>query len=220
MTQMLMVDVNGYRVPTSLAAHYRAGYRLLGVKVTQGGGAHAYTWQQGLAIIDAWHQLGKDAHCAVYHFATAGIDGATQANHFLNTVNPHLRWGDKYCIDIEAQPKSYRQWAHGEAKRVHDAFIDRVNAAGRRWGTLRRKRLSGLTYIGPYFITETGIRKRGGWRLWLAAYGPQVIADWTRRFRAAGWLTWMAWQFTDAREGVSGMPASLDCSQIKKWMLT
>ena len=205
-----MVDVNGYRIPTDLAAHYRAGYRVLGVKVTQGS---MYTWHQGLDIIDAWHRLGSDAHCVVYHFATAGISGTAQADHFLNTVNPHLRWGDTYCIDMEGQPASYRQWARGEAKKVHDSFIDRVNDAGRRWGTLRRKQLRGLTYGGPYFLRDQGIRKHGGWRLWIAAYVTKLP------FIPPGWLTYMAWQYTDAQRGVPGMPSSLDSSHIRRWLL-
>ena len=205
-----MVDVNGYRVPTNLAAHYRAGFRVLCVKVTQGSG---YSWPQGLAIIDAWHKQGPDAHCVVYHFATAGIPGAAQADHFLATVSPHLRWKDVYCIDMEGQPNGYRQWAHGEAKAVHDAFIDRVNANGRRFGRLRRKTLNGLTYGGPYFLRDNGIRKHGGWRLWIAAYAAKLP------FIPPGWLTYMAWQYTDAQTGVPGMPSSLDCSHIKSWLL-
>lgn len=211
MVQMLMVDVNSYHAPSDLLAHYKAGRRVIGVKVTEGVD---YVWQRGLQIIDEWHRLGPDAHAVPYHFATAGHSGATQADHYLAAVRSHLRWADKFCIDVEGQPGSYRQWAHGEAKAVHDAFIDRANAAGPRYGRLKLKRLSGLTYGGPYFLRDSGIRKRGGWRLWIAAYVDRLP------FIPPGWWTWMAWQNTDRAMHVPGVPGPVDQSVIKKWMLS
>lgn len=199
-----MIDVSSNNPPPSLRRLRRDGFRVIAIKATEG--TH-YVFGEGLKLADEAHALGF--RVVFYHFARAGIPGHHQADYFLHAIRRHLRRGDWYCIDLEGQPKAagYRAWRPGEARMVHDSFVDRVRADGPRFGALRR-RLGGLTYGGPYFLRDHGVR-RHYWRLWLADYARKPT------FIPPGWRTWTAWQYTQTAR-VAGEAGAVDESHIRR----
>jgi GH25 family lysozyme M1 (1,4-beta-N-acetylmuramidase) len=199
---LLMIDVSSNNAAVDIRTHHQAGYQVIGVKATEGNG---YYWAGREPLVDLAHRLGMTV--VHYHFATAGVPGATQAQFFLNRISPHLHAGDILGYDFEGQPSTYRQWGRGEAAKVFNAFADHIHRHGPRFGPLRR-RLARWVYGPPYFLRDARIRPRHGERLWVASYSPD------HPLIPTGWRRWTAWQFTD-KARVPGSPSPVDESHFR-----
>lgn len=203
----LMIDLSSNNAAPDLDAHYRAGYRVLALKASEGT---SYRWTAGGDLADRWHKLGGAV--VWYHFATAAAGGKEQAAFFLAGVKPHLRAGDTLTLDIEGQPASYRQWAHEQAHLAASSFMAHIDAHAPRLGVLRR-RPKRLVYGTFYFLRDEHIRPAKGWRLWIAGYQASAPLP------PPGWKRWTAWQFTDNATHVPGEAGGVDESHIRDWLL-
>lgn len=198
---LLMVDLSSNNKTPNLLAHYKAGYRVVAFKATEGTG---YTWDRHGALSDEAHRLGfRVVH---YHFATAGPTGVSQAVHFLAAVKAHLKPGDVICLDIEGQPESYSQWRPGEAQMVAKAFMTYCD-------THAPKRIRKWVYGTFYFLRDSGIKPLKRWRLWIAGYQAAHPAT------PPGWRKAVAWQYTSAASGVPGVSGAVDQSHIQRTLL-
>ena len=111
-----------------------------------------------------------------YHFGT-GDDGVSQADFFLNVVQPAADM--IVVVDFESN-------AAGSTMSLQDArdFVTHIQAATGIWPGL---------YGGSYLKEQLGSQAdpilQNCW-LWLAQYGPTAVLP-------PGWNNWTLWQYTD-----------------------
>lgn len=190
-----MIDVSSNNGRLDVAAHWKAGHRLLMRKVTEGT---SYIWREGAALASAWHRRGG----IMWHYAylRAGIPGRAQADFFWRAAKADVRHYDRVVADVEAQFETYRQWQPGEAARCFRDFADRMHELA--------PHLAGVTYGPPYFLKDAGVRPVHGWGLQVADYdGPVDLLP-------SGWKSWLAHQFTQTGHA-AGIAGEVDISQLR-----
>lgn len=172
-----------------LRRHYKAGRRVLVLKVSQGTG---YAWADSHTLSDIWHSLG--GRVGHYHWTSPGgsASGTEQANYFWSHVQHDLADGDLLIEDLEQQ---------GATEAEHAAFQARLATLVR---ASKLKAITRWTYSGAYFLREIGA-KHHGTRWWGAGY-PSLP------FIPAGW-TLAAHQYTD-KASAPGLAGSLDQSRL------
>ena len=115
-----------------------------------------------------------------YHFGT-GSDGVTQADHFLDVVQPDP--STLLVLDFEANPQG-PSMSLEEAR----AFVTHVQSVTGRYPGL---------YSGHYVKDLLGSQSdpllSQCW-FWLSQYGPTPVVP-------ANWPTWTMWQYTDGAVG-------------------
>jgi GH25 family lysozyme M1 (1,4-beta-N-acetylmuramidase) len=187
---LLMVDLSSNNGPADLKAHYKAGYRTLALKATEGT---TYTWADNGAMADRWHKLGGNV--VHYHFARpagrSGIAAVTQARYFLAAIRDHWKTGDRIALDAEVT---------GIDAAFVTAFIDTCNTHP-DW--------PGLVYSYASFLDTAKIQPSHGWGLWLADYSSK-----TPPAPVKGWKRLDIWQFTRTAIGVPGMSSAVDQSHL------
>lgn len=188
----LFVDLSSNNpVPSkrNLRAHYRAGRRLIVLKVSEGTG---YTWSDSHRLSGVWHKLG--GRVGHYHWTSPGgaAPGTEQADYFWAHVKADLQDGDILIEDLEQQ---------GATEAEHAAFQTRLAGLIEISG----KQLDRWTYSGAYFLRSIKAKPHGtGW--WGAGY-PSLP------FTPAGWKDPVAHQFTD-KANSPGLPGTSDESRL------
>lgn len=187
----LFVDLSSNNpVPSRrrLRRHYKAGRRLLVLKVSQGTG---YTWSDSHQLSEWWHQLGGVV--GHYHWTSPGgaAYGTQQADYFWDHVQHDLADGDLLIEDLEQQ---------GATEAEHAAFQARLTLLVRR----SKLKLTRWTYSGVYFL-ESIHAKPHGTKFWGAGYPtlPPTPPGWTL----------VAHQYTD-KASAPGLAGSLDQSRL------
>jgi lysozyme len=159
----------------------------LGAAKASGISAIIHKATEGLYFVDvSYQQIKNDAlslnlHWGAYHFGIAG-DGVTQAQHFLNTVQPAI--GELLVLDFEST-------RHNNNMTLDDAqrFVSHIHQETGIWPGL---------YSNPYFLqkmlnTTSDPIFKNCW-LWVAEYGPAPSLQNT-------WSQWELWQYTDGIHG-------------------
>ncbi len=141
---------------------------------------------QGETVVDPMYVTNRgNAQAAgllwgAYHFGT-GDDGASQAEHFLQTVGAFEN--TLLVLDFEQNPG-------GSSMSLQQArdFVTHVNQVTGRFPGL---------YSGSYIKELLGSNKDSVlaqcW-FWLAQYGSNAVVP-------ANWPTWTMWQYTDGAVG-------------------
>jgi lysozyme len=126
-----------------------------------------------------------------YHYGRPSTDPVTQANFFVNTVQP-LSGDLQLVLDLETTdgktPAQVRAWTV--------AFINQLTARTGR---------PGIIYTGFYFWRDSaGNGTNLNCPLWLAAYvtDPSTLVP-------AAWSNWSFWQYTSSGT-VSGISGNVD----------
>lgn len=141
---------------------------------------------QGLGYTDPTYQVHKTAATdaglwwGAYHFGT-GSDGVSQAEYFLEAVNPNN--STLLVLDFEAN-------SQGPSMPLEEAraFVTHVQAATGRWPGF----YSGQ-YIKELLGTQADPVLANCW-FWLSQYGPTAVVP-------VNWPTWTMWQYTDGANG-------------------
>jgi len=176
-----MADVSSNNFPSNITAKqlraklqqmWDAGFRVLGVKCTEGT---TYVWDLSHQVCAIWHSFGGIVNH--YHFGHPGsvASGRAQADFFFNHVNGDWRKGDSWTFDAETK---------GESASEVNAFADRL-LDGYHFAS------DFFTYGGPYFLRDNHIVAHRGSMLWLADYDDHVV------FVPPSWHAWSIWQHTD-----------------------
>jgi lysozyme len=141
---------------------------------------------QGLGWIDPMLAANRDSIYATglmfggYHFGD-GSDAASQAQFFLDTLNPQP--GDLLALDLEANPGGPSMTLDGAR-----AFVAAIQAA---------------TGIWPLLYSGEGLKAALGGQadpvlancpLWLAEWGPDPVLP-------PGWNAWGLWQYSNGAVG-------------------
>jgi lysozyme len=141
---------------------------------------------QGQAYVDPTYAgnrtkaTGAGLLWGAYHFGT-GSDGVSQADHFLNAVQPDAT--TLLVLDLEANPQGPNM-SLVEAR----AFVTHVrDVTGRHPG------LYSGHYIKALLGSQTDPVLANCW-FWLAQYGPTAVVP-------TNWPTWTMWQYTDGGLG-------------------
>lgn len=184
------VDVSGYQGSSINWGAVKAAGRVFGfAKATEGTGfidssfAHNWPGMRAAGVLRG-----------AYHFFRPGIDGAAQADYFVNQIDAQggLQPGDLPPVaDVEV---SDNQSAATVIARLH-AFLDRVQA---RTGRVP------LIYTANFFWGDyLGNPNFSGYPLWVANYGPSCP------YLPNAWSEWKFWQYSDSAS-VSGIPGGVD----------
>jgi lysozyme len=124
-----------------------------------------------------------------YHFFDAGIDGAAQANHFLQ--NTQIEPGDlPPVIDVEAAASASKATILQEVQNWLNTVEQALN---------RRPMIYTTASFWNSHLNDTF----GAYPLWIAEYGvsaPKI---------PAGWSDWQFWQYSQSGT-VSGVTGSVD----------
>jgi len=149
-----------------------AGYRVLGVKCTEG---KSYTWDLSHEVCRIWHSFGGVVNH--YHFGHPGsnAEGKAQADFFWTHVRSDFASGDTWTFDAETK---------GESTAEIVGFTDRLLD---HWHV----RAEHYVYGGPYFLRDSKIIAYRGALLWLADYDTKVA------FVPPSWGDWTIWQNAD-----------------------
>lgn len=179
MTSNCVVDLshhNGGRL--NFAKAHEDG--ILGViyKATQGQSYVDPTFKRNTAAA-----FEADLLIGAYHFGT-GSNGVTQAEHFLNTVQPDKN--TVVVLDFEDNPAGSSMTLE-EAR----AFVTHIHTKLGRWPGF----YSGHT-IKRALGTAVDPVLKNCW-FWLAQYGPTAVVP-------PCWSKWTLWQYTDG--GVGPVP--------------
>jgi lysozyme len=128
------------------------------------------------------HQQANDAGLlwGAYHFGT-GSDGVSQAEYFLNFVQPAP--GDLLVLDFENNLQGPTMTLE-EAR----AFVTHINQVTGRWPGLY-----GGSLLKQLLGTSSDPVLANCW-FWLAQYGPTPVVP-------VNWATWTMWQYTDGAQG-------------------
>ncbi len=121
-----------------------------------------------------------ELYWGAYHFGV-GDDGVSQAEFFLNTVQP--RPTDLLVLDFEAN-------LQGPSMTLEEAraFVTHVHEKTGRWpGLYSGHYIKGLLGTGSDPVLAQC------W-FWLAQYGPTAVVP-------PNWRTWTLWQYTDGALG-------------------
>ena len=170
-----VVDISHHNNTVDLAMARQSG--IVGViqKASQGQDYVDPTYKDNRAKAQAAGLLWGS-----YHFGT-GEDGVSQAEHFLDVVQPDA--DTLLVLDLEANPQGPNMTLV-EAR----AFVTHLQDMTGRWPGL----YSGH-YIKALLGTETDPVLGNCW-FWLAQYGPTAVVPVT-------WTKWTMWQYTDGAVG-------------------
>jgi len=148
---------------------------------------------QGESYVDPTFERNRSAALdaellfGAYHFGT-GSDGVSQAEHFLETVEPDHK--TVVVLDFEDDPTGGSMTLE-EAR----AFVVHIHAKLGRWPGF----YSGHTIKRALGASIDPVLKNC-W-FWLAQYGPTAVVP-------PCWPTWTLWQYTDG--GVGPTPHSVN----------
>ncbi|MEO6323037.1 MAG: glycoside hydrolase family 25 protein [Thermoanaerobaculia bacterium] len=172
----VVVDLSHHNGSVNLGKAASAG--IVGVihKATQGT-----SYQDPLYATNRTKAKSASLLWGAYHFGTSA-DGVTQAEHFLQAVNPGS--SDLLVLDFEEDHQ-------GPSMPLEEAraFVTHVKETTGRWPGL---------YSGHYVKTLLGSNSDpvlGSCWFWLAQYGPTPVVP-------AAWKTWSLWQYTDGGLGL------------------
>jgi len=167
----VVIDISHHNGIVDLSSAQAAGIVGIFHKATQGSSYSDPVYQsnfQGAQELDIlW---------GAYHFGN-GDDGISQAEFFLNTVNPTRN--SLLVLDFESNPA-------GSTMSLQEArdFVTHIQAVTGIWPGL---------YGGSYLKEQLGSQPdsilQNCW-LWLAQYGPTPVLP-------PGWQDWTLWQYTD-----------------------
>jgi lysozyme len=172
------VDVSGYQGSSINWSTVKAAGRVFAfAKATEGTGfidgsfAHNWPGMRNAGVLRG-----------AYHFFRPGIDGAAQADYFVNQIDAQggLAAGDLPPVaDVEV---SDNMSAATVVARLH-AFLDRVQARTGRVPLIYTANFFWGSYLGnPNF---------SGYPLWVANYGPSCP------YLPNAWTQWKFWQYAD-----------------------
>ena len=170
-----VVDISHHNNTVDLAMARQSGIAGVIQKASQGQDYVDPTYKDNRAKAQAAGLLWGS-----YHFGT-GEDGVSQAEHFLDVVQPDA--DTLLVLDLEANPQGPNMTLV-EAS----AFVTHLQDVTGRWPGL----YSGH-YIKALLGTETDPVLGNCW-FWLAQYGPTAVVPVT-------WDTWTLWQYTDGAVG-------------------
>lgn len=197
MTVYVDVSSNNDGAGVDLAAHYRAGYRYLMLKASEGLG---YYWPNMNNYARRWHALGGDARCGYYHWLYGTESGPAQAAYFMSHYRPVWRAGDWTMTDFEDVDPS--RWIPDRAHRdVLAAFDLAVTGDGHAHDVYAPN-----WYLSNLPVTRAYLQGR---RVVASNYNPQSPPPNPYGFR----LT--AHQYTD-RLNVAGFPRPVDAN---RWLI-
>ncbi len=184
------VDVSGYQGSSINWGSVRAAGRVFAfAKASEGTGftdtsfTHNWPGMRAAGVLRG-----------AYHFFRPSIDGAAQADHFVDVINANggLAPGDLPPVaDVEV---SDSMSAATVISRLH-AFLDRVQQRTGRVPMIYTANFFWGSYLGNPNFTQ--------YPLWVANYGPSCP------YLPNAWSDWKFWQDTDAA-GVSGIPGGVD----------
>lgn len=196
----LMADLSSNNDQVDLAAYKAAGHRAIALKATEGVSFIDPTY---VSRVGKAHALGlKVVH---YHFARPDNHptAAPEAVFFAKVVKPHLKRGDRVCLDLE------KDTAHQTVNlsRYAQEFLDDVS------------KLLKVSYPWLYsytaFIRGNALKTPSKTRLWLADYSAPILG-------ARGRITdiW-AHQFTNGVNGprphsMAGLGSHVDVSKLSR----
>lgn len=185
----VVIDISHHNGAIDLSNAQDAG--ILGIiqKATQGSSFSDPTYQKNLNQAQALGLLW-----GAYHFGN-GDDGVSQADFFLQTVQPTA--GTILVLDFESN-------AAGSTMSLQEArdFVTHIQAVTGIWPGL---------YGGSYLKQQLGSQPdpilQNCW-LWLAQYGPTPVLP-------PGWQNWTLWQYTDGhiRPEVNPIPGISPCDR-------
>lgn len=167
----VVIDISHHNGTVDLGNAQQAG--IVGVihKATQGSSFSDPAYQRNLQQAQTLGLLW-----GAYHFGN-GDDGVSQADFFLNTVQP--TGNTILVLDFESNNA-------GSTMSLQEArdFVTHIQAVTGIWPGLY-----GGSYLKEQLGSQTDPILQNCW-LWLAQYGPTPVLP-------PGWANWTLWQYTD-----------------------
>jgi lysozyme len=168
-----VIDISHHNGPLDLSIAQNAG--IVGViqKATQGTTFSDPTYQPNYGQA---RRLGL--MWGAYHFGN-GDDGVSQADFFLNTVQPAVT--TLLVLDFESNKA-------GSSMSLQDAkdFVTHIKLVTGNWPGLY-----GGSYLKESLGSQADPTLQNCW-LWLAQYGPTAVLP-------PGWSNWTLWQYLDGQ---------------------
>jgi lysozyme len=168
-----VIDISHHNGSLDLSIAQNAG--IVGViqKATQGTTFSDPTYQPNYGQA---HRLGL--MWGAYHFGN-GDDGVSQADFFLNTVQPAST--TLLVLDFESNKA-------GSSMSLQDAkdFVTHIKLVTGTWPGLY-----GGSYLKESLGSQADPTLQNCW-LWLAQYGPTAVLP-------PGWFNWTLWQYLDGQ---------------------
>jgi lysozyme len=180
-TRIQGIDVSHFQGTVNWQEVKQAGMKFAIAKATEGQNTVDSQFKTNWQNIKAAGLLR-----GAYHFFDAGIDGTSQANHFLQTAQ--VEAGDlPPVIDVEAAANASNATILQEVQN----WLDTVEQALNRLP---------MIYTTASFWNSHLNHTFGKYPLWVAEYGVSVPKI------PAGWSNWQFWQYSQSGsvEGVTG----------------
>ena len=185
------IDVSSYQGTINWGQVAGSGIAWAYAKATEGTGFQDRTFPGNWSGMKA-----AGVRRGAYHFFHPGIDGAAQANYFLNYVGP-IGAGDlPPMLDWEVSDGVSGATASANAR----AFIDTVTA---RTGKVT------VIYTSPGLWNGFGASGFGAQPLWVANYFNCYCNTGVCPNTPSGWSSWVMWQYSD-RAAIPGISGGVD----------